>query len=534
MFQANVGRQPKARVQRIAFLIGLLVLTVFVEVGNRIANAAQTSPDVRTNNPISGEFFQTFIEPEYLLPMVVNSGGENYGGDLLAQYSQLYFRTDSPHELLLLGEFPNARYFSITIYDDHGAIVDTIRDKDIVPLNADAGNPYAINGPDWNEDQLYAVTIRLGENLATPTPECSTGFNEYDNLLDARYRHSYYTLNPPPNERVYSDFHMGFSVEHPDVGMITHDDGEAASGGVILLRIYGPATETNEGAFNLTKPLMWLRQVADGCPQQLAETGESLPPTCEEGMAPPTDCWYRNTDVMSSSQVYAHRAHEQELEWMSPQGPAVNGVQWYGGSEYMVTSNPHSAYVIASLPVPLMPETLNNEEKVLRIKVRLPQMPAFPCVGTCPFTDEDQVRYWSLTFIGTDLQVLHTFTDRSLVQDENGYATLLLTFGAELDEQIFNAGSGYTVVHMVDDTGAPLPAAQLIIRTVFPGNGFLCSGQEALFHTNENTTAGGYMGEYSPQVDARYPVVGIPGGLPAIATPLQHIPLISCIGNSAD
>lgn len=111
---------------------------------------------------------------------------------------------------------------------------------------------------------------------------------------------------------------------------------------------------------------------------------------------------------------------------------------------------------------------------------------------------------------------------------------MLLTFGTELDEEIFNASSGYTVVHMVDDTGAPLPVSQLVIRTVLPGNEFICSGQEILFHTNEHTTAGGYMGEYSPQVDARYPVVGIPGGLPAIAAPLQHTPLISCTSNSGN
>ena len=408
MLQANVGRHPKAGGQRIAFLIGLLALTVFVEVGNRMANAAQTSTetstDVRTNSHISGEFFQTFIEPEYLLPIVGNSDGGSYGGDLFARYSQLYFRPGSAYELLLLGEFPKARYFSITVYDDHGAIVDTIKDKDIVPLDADAGNPYAINGPDWSEDQLYAVTIRLGDNLATPTPECDTGFNEHDNLLDARYRHNYYTLNPPPNEWFYSDFHMGFAVEHPDpeVGTITHDDGEAAFGGVILFRIYGPATEPNEGAFDLTKPLMWLRRVSDGCPQQLAAVGESLPPICEEGLTPPTGCWFRHDDVMNRSQVYAHRARELEVAWLSPDGPAVNGVQWYKSSEYIVTSNPDDAYVMASLPMPLRPETLNNEEKVLRIQLRLPQMPAFPCDGTCPFTDDDQLRYWSLTFIGPD------------------------------------------------------------------------------------------------------------------------------------
>ena len=154
-------------------------------------------------------FMQNYLAPAYFMP-VAPLAGDKLGGDLFATYDQAYMPVRSWAELLIIGEFPRARFFSITLYDDHGAIIGAFRDDELDPLRSTDINPYRPGGAAGTEDILYAVRVQLGNSLAD-APVAGCQINDMDissNVLDARFRHTAGTRYSPDLSRGYIDIYF--------------------------------------------------------------------------------------------------------------------------------------------------------------------------------------------------------------------------------------------------------------------------------------------------------------------------------------
>lgn len=62
----------------------------------------------------AGNFWSNFLKPQYFLPITRIPDGLD-GADLNAQYEQLFVRNYPGTELLIIGEYPRARFFAITL-----------------------------------------------------------------------------------------------------------------------------------------------------------------------------------------------------------------------------------------------------------------------------------------------------------------------------------------------------------------------------------------------------------------------------------
>ena len=82
-----------------------------------------------------GDFFGHFNNPCYAIRLGKGTGGVEYG-DLNATYYQMYFKVDPRYQLILVGNFPNTRYFSIALNDAHQALSQSLLDVNIVPFVA--------------------------------------------------------------------------------------------------------------------------------------------------------------------------------------------------------------------------------------------------------------------------------------------------------------------------------------------------------------------------------------------------------------
>jgi hypothetical protein len=99
-------------------------------------------------------------------------------------------------ELVVAGQYPNSRYFSISNYDEHYTIAQHIADLDVDPLSASKASPFQPGGT-FSTTASYAVPVSLGQIPAAGTgvgsggamPGCQITPYEQDNLLDGTQRH---------------------------------------------------------------------------------------------------------------------------------------------------------------------------------------------------------------------------------------------------------------------------------------------------------------------------------------------------------
>ena len=93
-----------------------------------------------TFNPGSftkGTFFTNFNNSCYLVPFSVGNGTGGEAGDTNSLYNKIYFNINPsipPYQFIIVGTFPNARYFSVTLYDNHSAVIQNMTDVNIAPL----------------------------------------------------------------------------------------------------------------------------------------------------------------------------------------------------------------------------------------------------------------------------------------------------------------------------------------------------------------------------------------------------------------
>lgn len=442
----------------------------------------------------TGNFFSNFDNQCYTINIASGYGAVEYG-DLNAVYYQMYFKVDPQYQLILLGNFPNTRYFSVALNDTHSALSQWILDTDIVALTAQYINPYQPGVP-YADGQQYAIPITFGGIPGQEQTGCSmNGFNVSANTLDATQRHTGMDWN---SEVELFQQNPGFLSHIIDTPQHTNPN----TAGVLMVRAY---LDDSPQDYDNT-PHIIVRDVASGCayPAQYAlQTLQIV--TNDPGTGGP---W------LDRPQFEGHHDFETTyLPKLCNADPAPpDTVQWTRQPEYIPATNPNAAYVTAPLPNGL-PATLAAAGEVMRVRMRIPVAPPTPCADGCSRSGTEQMRYMSLSFSTPGGHTLASLADSAFTVDRDGFATLIVGTGATIPAWV-TAANGYTYLDLTT-----LPNYQdlslLSVRHIIPSAGFTCSAQFVPYRTSVDTPAGSLLGDHTPVVD--YPV--------AASLPTQAVPL---------
>jgi hypothetical protein len=441
----------------------------------------------------NGDFFTNFNNPCYTIRLGTGNGNIEYG-DRNAIYYQMFYKVDPRFQLILVGDFPNTRYFSVSLNDAHSALSQSILDTNIVPLTSQSINPY-LPGVTFMDGQKYAVPINFGGTPGSLETGCMmSAYNVDVNALDATQRHPGMDWN---SDAAFFQTHATFINHVVDTPQHTNPN----TGGVLMMRAYLNDTVASYD----TNPHIIVRDVASGCAYPAAyalATLGILAANSETGHA-----WIDQT------QGQGH--HTYETSYLpklcnAPPDP-LNSLRWSREPDYIPVTNPDAGYVVAPVPAGL-PATLAAAGEVMRIRVRIPSTPPTPCTNGCVRTGNEQMRYMSLSFMdGTS--TMASIQDGAFTKDPQGYATLIVGTGANIPAWI-NAANGYTVLDLT-----ALPNYQLLsllaLRHIIPNTGFECAAKYVPYRTSVDTPAGSLLGDYTPVVD--YPLAS---SLPAQASAL--------------
>jgi len=442
----------------------------------------------------TGDFFSNFDNDCYTIHLGTGIGDVEYG-DLNATYYQLYFKVDPRYQLIIVGSFPNTRYFSISLNDAHSALSESILDTSIVPLTSQYINPY-LPGVSYVAGQQYAVPISFGGTPGTEQTGCMmNGYNVSVNGLDATQRH--------PGMDWNSD--SGYFQQYPtmadhDVDTPQHTNPNTA--GVIMVRAYLNDSPLNSSA----SPHVIVRDVASGCayPAQYAL----------DTLLIVTDSATTGSPWLDPRQFEGHHTYETSyLPKLCDANPAPPDVmQWSRLPEYVPASNPNASYIVADVPSGL-PATLAAAGEVMRIRMRIPTTPPTPCPSGCSRSGNEQMRYMSLSFSDPGGITKVSLADSAFTKDPNGYATLIVGTGAAIPKWV-TPSNGYTFLDLTAVDGYR-QLSLLSLRHIIPNTGFNCAGQYVPYRTGVDTPAGSLLGDYTPVVD--YPLAA---SLPHEPSPL--------------
>lgn len=427
--------------------------------------------------------------------------GTGYGnveyGDLNALYYQMFFKVDPRYQLILVGDYPNARYFSVSLNDAHSALSTSILDTNIMPLTADYTNPFQ-PGLAFIAGQQYAVPINFGGTPGQVETGCMTSAYNVDvNGLDATQRH--------PGMDWNSD--TGFFQLYPltaDHVIDTPQHTNPNTAGLIMVRVY-----LNNGVMNKdNNPHIIVRDVASGCayPADYALNTLQVVASTNAGGEP----W------LDSSQYSAHHLYETDYLPKLCNAPVdpMNSLRWTREPEYIPVTNPNAGYVVSQIPKGLT-TTLALAGEVMRIRVQIPSVPPTPCTNGCSRSGNEQMRYMSLSFVGKGGSTLASLADTAFTKDANGYATLIVGTGAKIPSWITPA-NGYTYLDLTTLSGYE-QFNLLALRHIIPSNNFNCAAQFVPYRTSVDTPSGSLLGDYTPVVD--YPAAAT---LPETASPLTQ------------
>lgn len=434
-------------------------------------------PQVNPNKTFIGNFGNSC----YMTPLTISNGAAN-SGDLNARYYNVYYQVNPGYELVLTGAYPNARFFSVEVYDSHSVSVAALLDSQIVPLNSSFSDPFA-PGASYVAGQQYGIRIGLGGvPPQTPSPGCSTaGSNLDSNFADASQIHQGLTWSS------YSPLPDGFP---------THQTG-LSSGGSIMVRYYAPfGTQT--------VPAVIVRDLSTGCAVPLAQVSGLSVVTTNKTTGP---AW------ANSSQVSAHNSYAGTIQPQEcyPKDPG-NGAQWLRAADYVPGYDTFASYLSVSVSASSV-STIVNSQEFIRIQFHIPTYPNTPCAmgGGCAITGNEQVRYRSITF-ASGTTSLASIKDSDMVVNPGGYVTLIIGMGTQPPANV-TAANYYTYFDL-----STVPNYQTLtniqLRDILPNTNFQCSSFNVPYKTTEYNPNGGYMGDYVPTVD--YPTTA---KLPTIPNP---------------
>ncbi len=449
------------------------------------ASAKGAPPPLNCANPPainpSLDFLGNFNNKCYLIPMVAGHGGSS-GGDLGAEYDQIFYLVQPGYELVIYDQFPSARFLSVTVYDQHAVNTSELLDVNILPQNSTMTNPFQIGVP-YQPNQFYGVSVSLGGGVpTTPAAGCSTADTTIDqNLLDASQIHSGLTWTGWP------DLPANFPP---------HLTG-ANSAGSLMVRKYAIMSDTGVAG-------VFVRQLSDGCAITAAAAAAQGIVTTNSATGEAQE----DTLQIDTHEVFAG---EVQPRYCWPRDP-TNEVQWVRTQNYVPEINSNAAYLRAPIGADTVQKMI-SEGGFMQIQFPLPTFPDMPCpTGDCWITGNEQLRYYSMSFEDDEQNVYATIHDTDFVQDPNGNVTLVVGFGTQPPAWV-TAANYYTYLDL-----SQLPNYQNLnqvdIRNILPNSSFNCSAFQIPFNTTEFNNVGGYMGAYVPTVS----FVG-PSKLPTIPVP---------------
>jgi streptogramin lyase len=437
----------------------------------------------------SGDFFSNFQNPCYLIPLPPPAQTFT---DIYDTHWTFTYKVDPHYQIIVLGSFPNARFFSVAAYEEHSLVSQSILDEDIVPLTSSYINPYQAGIP-YAPGQQYAVAVNFGGAPGALENGCKmNGYNVAVNSLDATLRHQGLNWN------IDSAF-LQTSPAPPVHVVDTPQHSNPTPTGYVQVRAYVDISTTDPA----TVPAIIVRDVASGCAYPAAYALDVL-------QVVSTD----EPNLVDEAQYQAHQSYNQFLPSFCYATDPRNSVRWSRNREGGAGPDPYCIYINAPLQANL-PATLAAAGEVLRLRMRLPTTPATPCTNGCSRSGNEQMRYTSVSFDskGFPGTTFSTLADFNFTQDSNGYATLIVGTGASIPAWIMPA-NGYTFLDLTAIPGYQ-NMGSLDIREILPSGTFACSGQNVPYKTSVDTPGGSFMADYLPVVD--YPVAA---SLPQVASPL--------------
>jgi hypothetical protein len=448
----------------------------------------------------TGNFFSNFDNPCYLINMTPSTGATIVEGDLNAIYYTIYFQVNPRYQVIVLGDFPNARYMNIAPYDAHFAPMPYISDTDIVPLAPAYINPFQ-PGNAYVAGQKYAVPINLGGTPGNIQTGCSTSAFAVDvNALDGTQRHQSMNWNAD----------AGYAQQNPGVPLHIVDTPQHSNPNTgVMLHVRTYLNVSSQIPQDV--PHVILRDVASGCAYPAAYAVQTLQVVTDN----------RQTGIaawMDQAQEQRHIDYQNYLPQLCYAVDPQNEVAWERGAEYVQGTGLTDSYVSGMLPNGIA-QTLASAGEVLRVRLRLPTTPPTPCTNGCSRSGNEQTRYASLSFVQYTSQscgcnsTLASVADSSFTENSNGYATLIVGTGATIPSWITPA-NGYTFLDLTTITGYQ-QFNNLVLRNILANSTFGCSGFVIPYLADEYTPAGNLTSDYTPVVD--YPLAAT---LPPVATPL--------------
>ena len=432
------------------------------------------------------DFLGNFNNSCYALSLASSRGGD-HAGDLNARYGLVYYKVTPGYELVLTGTYPNARFFSVTVYDSHLAETSGAIDSAIAPLNASMVNPFLPN-TSFVANQQYGITIGFGGPIpVSVSPGCSTSDTTIDkNFLDASQIHQGLSWNGYP----------GLPQNFP-----VHLTG-ASVGGQIIVRSY-------EDLSSEAPPTVMVRDLSTGCALPLKDAKDIITTNLHPGGG-----W--NDPAQTSAHDEFSYSIQQDLCF--PQDP-INQVRWNRSQDYIPGYNTAAAYLGFNLSSSKV-KSLISGNQFMELRFQLPKMPDTPCLnGTCALNGSEQLRYRSISF-GYSKKTLASLDDASFVQDPNGNVDIIIGFGAKPPAYV-TAANHYTYF---DLSSVPnfRQLTGVTMRDILPNMVFQCSSFQVPYLTTEYNPEGGYMGNYVPTVDFvtadKIPQTAVPVNRPGTCT----------------
>jgi hypothetical protein len=431
----------------------------------------------------ANDFVQNFNNSCYALTLKSGQGNHE-AGDPDATYDQVYYQVMPGYSLVVLGTFPNARFLSATVYDDHLAITSLMIDNAILPLSSGMTNPFEI-GAVYQPGSTYGLTVSFGGQVGTVAPGCSTSDTTIDqNVLDASQIHSGLTWLG------YPDLPAGFPV---------HETG-ANDAGLITIRKYVDIS-------NSPAEVVIVRQLSNGCAITAKDAVNQNIVSVTQG---------DNSSWLHQSQIAAHQEFATSIEpdLCYPSDPQ-NSLRFFRSADYVPIANTGSN-VDGNVSSSVMHDLLLGKTYI-RVRFVMPTIPNIPCTtGQCSLTGNEDLRYMSLAFEGRhessgDL-TLGAVDDSSFITDASGNVTLIVSLGGKQPANV-TAANGYTYFDLTHNLNYS-SLSRLELRNLLPNASFDCSGANIPFFTMEYNPEGGFMGAYAPTVDFptadEIPVIPVP------------------------
>ena len=482
-----IVRQLMSRSVRPALFLSFLCISTscaFAAEGGKLPPSL--CPPINPN----ADFLTNFNTPCYALPLY-SGNGANQSGDANAIYDNMYYAVNSNYELVLIGTYPNARFLSATVYDSHMAITSSVIDQNILPLNSSMANPFLV-GAAYAPNQQYGITIGMGGSLtATPSPGCSASDTTIDqNFLDASQIHQGLTWNNDP------------AVFLPPYNFPVQHQTGANSSGILMVRKYLALAGSSY------PEAVIVRSVATGCaiPQQKAVALHILFP-------PESPGW----SMLSQQQITYHQDYSNGVENLECYRADPNNVkQWFRAVDYVPLANLGTSLDVNLTATDLAP--LENGSEFIRLRFPAPTTPNTPCASGCSLTGNENLRYYSVSFLGASngygKVTLTSVADNAFLQDPNGNVTLLINVGAGVQQPAIATTANY--YNYLDLTTIPnyTTLSRIELRNILPNATFGCSIANIPIATMEYNSVGGFMGQYVPTIDfptgAQLPAPALP------------------------